>query len=114
MRILLLTNNVLLGDVLRNLLSTLTNHSVHQILQFTLEGLQKGIDLYQPDVIVLEEGLADELSLNTFSQLRANGSLQVVVISPDHNSIRGCIHFSLSANETADLLAIIEKFQKFR
>lgn len=107
MCVLVVTQNILLGDVLEKLLANIFRPGTSQILRLNSYDLSERIHLYQPDVIVLEKGLVGELSLWSRQQLR-NGRIPIILVHPQENQVQVCGQFPITLTQIADFTAIFE------
>lgn len=107
MCILVTTRNILLGDILENLLTNIFSASTHQILQVSSKGLSESIDHYQPDVIVLEEGLMGELSLWSRQQLH-HGRIRIILVHSRENWVQVSDQFPINLTQISDFTALFE------
>ena len=107
MCVLVITRNVLFGDLLENLMTNLFDPRTQQILRLNPYDLSRGINRYQPDVILLEEGLMGELSLWSRKQLR-NGRIRIILVHPYENWVQVCGQFPITLTQIADFTALFE------
>ena len=107
MCILVTTRNILFGDILENLLANIFSSRTHQILRVNSKDLSERINHYQPDVIVLEEGLMGELSLWSRQQLY-NGRIRIILVHPHENRAQVCDQFPITLTQIADFTALVE------
>ena len=108
MRVLMMTQNSLLGDALESILSQAINLLVHRILFADADGLLQATNDYQPEVIILEEGIVCESSLCLSNQWLDNGRLCIILVSPEVNQIHVHDKFRVSLTRAADFIALIE------
>jgi hypothetical protein len=112
-RVLVLTKNLLLGDVLESLFANVITLRVHRVMRPNANGLRQGIDQYQPEVVVLEEGLIGNGYLTLLSQLLNDGRVRVILVNAQENRVHVCDEFSLSLTQAADFIALIENFPTY-
>jgi DNA-binding NarL/FixJ family response regulator len=112
MRVLLMTQNILLGDALESILSQAINLLVHRILFANADGLLQAANDYQPDVIILEEGIICQNSLFLPSQWEDNGRLCIILVNPEINQIHIHNKFRVSLTRAADFIALIENYSR--
>jgi len=104
----MMTQNSLLGDALESILSQAINLLVHRILFADADGLLQATNDYQPEVIILEEGIVCESSLCLSNQWLDNGRLCIILVSPEVNQIHVHDKFRVSLTRAADFIALIE------
>jgi hypothetical protein len=107
MCILITTRNILLGDILENLLANIFSAGIHQILRVNSKDLSERINDFQPDVIVLEEGLIGELSLWSRQQLY-HGRIRIILVSPQENRVQVSDQFPITLTQISDFTALFE------
>jgi hypothetical protein len=107
MCILITTRNILLGDILENLLANIFSAGIHQILRVNSKDLSERINDFQPDVIVLEEGLIGELSLWSRQQLY-HGRIRIILVSPQENRVQVFDQFPITLTQISDFTALFE------
>ena len=105
MCVLLVTKNILLGDVLENLLTNIFSSQPYQILRLNSHDLSANIHRYHPDVIVLEEGLVGELSLWSRQQLD-HGRIRIILVDPQKNQVQICDQLPITLTQIADFTAL--------
>ena len=105
--VLVITKNLLLGDLLENLMTNLFDPRTQQILRLNPNDLSKRINQYQPDVVLLEEGLMGELSLWSRQQLY-NGRIRIILVHPYENWVQVWGQFPITLTQIADFTALFE------
>ncbi len=106
-RVLLTTQNVLLGDVLEILLTD-ELIPVHRIMCTQPDSLWQGVEQHQPQVIVLEEGLFDEVYLARLAQRQGRGRRRIILVHPQKNRVRIYGKRPLSLTQAADFIALMK------
>ena len=114
MRVLAVIQNHLLGDILDTLLSNLFSLHVCRVLCVSPDSLWQGIDQYQPEVIVLEEGLVDVTALSLVGRSLLCGRVRIILISPAENRVQVYDRFQISLTQTADFVALIEDYPRYQ
>jgi hypothetical protein len=109
-RVVIVTRNLLLGDVLENLLPNVFRLSYPSDLYANADVLQQAIDHYQPEVVVLEEGLIGDTSNPLLSQSLNYGRARLILVNPEENRVHVYDKFQISLTRAADLLALVEHF----
>lgn len=106
MRILLIANQSLLGDVLENLLSSLSVTCVSRLNKTDADSLLQNVALFQPDIIVLDEDAVDEYPVKLLSQLLHKGHARLILTNHQENRVHVYDKFSTTLSQAADLLAL--------
>lgn len=114
MRVLAVIQNHLLGDILDNLLSNLFSLHVCRVLCVSPDSFWHGIDQYQPEVIVLEEGLIDVTALSLVGRSLLCGRVRIILINPAGNQVQVYDKFQISLTQTADFVALIEDYPRYQ
>jgi hypothetical protein len=97
-----------LGDALESILSQAINLLVHRILFANADGLLQATNDYQPDIIILEEGVLCESSLCLSPQWSNNGRLCIILVNPEVNQVHVHNKFRVSLTQAADFIALVE------
>ncbi len=113
-RVLAVIRNSLLGDILDDLLSTMFNLHLCRVRCVSPESLWQGINQYQPEVIVLEEGLVNDTALSFAGQALVRGRVRIILISPAENRVQVYDRFQISLTQTADFVALIEDYPRYQ
>ena len=107
MCVLLVTKNILLGDVLENLLTNIFSPRRYQILRPSAHDLSANIHTYHPDVVVLEAGLSGELSLWSRQQFHT-GRVRIILVNLQDNRVQVCDQFPITLTQISDFTALFE------
>lgn len=108
MRVLMMTQNSLLGDALESILSQAISLLVHRVFFANADGFLQTTNDYQPEVIILEEGVLCESSLCLSPQWSNNGRLCIIIVSPEVNQVHVHNKFRVSLTQAADFIALVE------
>jgi hypothetical protein len=108
MRVLMMTQNSLLGDALESILSQAINLHVYRVLSPNAEGFVQATNDYQPEVIILEEGILCDSSLALSNQWSTNGRLCIILVNPQVNQIYIHDKFRVTLTCAADFIALLE------
>jgi hypothetical protein len=104
----MMTQNILLGDALESILSQAMNLLVHRVLFANADRFWQAADNYEPEVIILEEGIMHD-SVLYLSRLRSeNGHLCLILVSPELNQVHVHNKFRVSLTQAADFIALVE------
>lgn len=106
-RVLLTTQNVLLGDVLELLLAD-ELIPVHRIMCTQPDSLWQEVEQHQPQVIVLEEGLFDAVCLARLAQRQGRGRRRIILVHLQKNQVQIYGERPLSLTQAADFIALVE------
>ena len=106
-RVLVATQNTLLGDVLEILLAEVFIPHIYRLMDTHPDSVLQGVDQYQPQVVVLEEGLVDDSLLPRLSQSQARGRRRIILVHPQKNSVQVFGEFQVHLTQSADLFALI-------
>ena len=101
MRILVITKNLLLGDVLENLL--------HQPALGDCETLWQNVVELQPEIIILEEGLVTGNANCFITRVLKHGCQRTILVSPNKNQVHVFDNFPVLLNQATDLTSLIKK-----
>jgi hypothetical protein len=107
-RVLMMTQSTLLGDVLENILSQALTLLVHRVLFADADIFWQTTDYYQPQVIILEEGIICERSLCLSGERPGNGRPYIILVSPQVNQVSIHNQFQISLRQAADFIALVE------
>jgi len=110
--VLLVTKNILLGDVLENLLTNIFSPRRYQILRPSAHDLSANIHTYHPDVVVLEAGLLGELSLWSRQQLHT-GRVRIILVDPQNNRVQVCDQLPITLTQISDFTALFENMAAY-
>lgn len=108
MRILVITKNSLLGDVLENLLSHQKILRIQQPARINYEKLFQSVLAYGPEIIILEEGLMTGKTGQFIARIHKLGCKRTILVSPNENQVHVFDHFPVFLNESTDLTSLIK------
>lgn len=109
MRILVITKNLLLGDVLENLLSHQITLRIHQPALGDCETLWQNVVELQPEIIILEEGLVTGNANCFITRVLKHGCQRTILVSPNKNQVHVFDNFPVLLNQATDLTSLIKK-----
>lgn len=113
-RVLMMTQNTLFGDALENILSRAITLLVHRILFANTDDFWQATDDYQPEVIILEEGIIHESTLCLSRQWPGNGRLCIILVSPKVNQVYVHDKFRMPLTHVTDFIALVENCPSHR
>jgi hypothetical protein len=113
-RVLMMTQNTLLGDVLESILSQTISLLVHRILFASADVFWQATDDYQPEVIILEDGFIHEGSLCLSRQWADNDHHCIILVSPQENQIQVHNKFQYSITHVTDFISLVENCPNHR
>ena len=105
---LVVTGNMLLGDALESLLAGAFALPVQRVMAASTDALLAATDHYQPEVIVLEEGLIDDSAIHLLSQLPDYGNIRLILVDPRENQLYVYDRYQVFLTQAADLKVLIE------
>lgn len=110
--ILIVTNHLLLGEVLEALLIQEAYLRVHRLQPAHDQSMSQEIERLRPPVIIVDEELMTDELYNTIRQLGRNGRLHLIVLSPEHNDI--CLYRShrYTLTGATELVTLIATFAR--
>ncbi len=114
MRILLITKNSLLGDVLENLLSHQKILRIQQPARINYEKLFQSVVAHEPEIIILEEGLMTGKTGHFISRVLKLGCKRTIWVSPNENQVHVFDNFPVLLNQSTDLTSLIKGFSDQR
>ena len=109
-RVLVVTQNLLLGDVLESLLDSVFTLPAHRVMRVGADALLEGIDQFRPEVVVLEEGLVGNGSSCLLSQLLKYGRIRIILVNLEKNRLHVYDTFPVSLIQSTDFITLIENF----
>lgn len=110
MRILVITKNLLLGDVLENLLSHQITLRIQQPALGDCEELWQSVLELQPEIIILEEDIVTGKANCLISLVMNYGCKRTILISPNGNLVHVFDNFPVLLNNVTDLTSLIKEF----
>jgi hypothetical protein len=107
-QVMVITHNILLGDLLEILLTDAFISPVHRVQQTHPDDVLQRINRFQPQVIIVEEGIMDDTFLLLLNRWSARGRRRVILVHPQKNSVQVDGEFQVSLTHSADFIALIE------
>ncbi len=107
-QVMVITHNILLGDLLEILLADAFISQVYRLQQIHPDIVLQRIDRFQPQVIIAEEGVMDDAFLLLLNRWSARGRRRVILVHPQKNSVQVDGEFQVSLTHSADFIALIE------
>lgn len=108
-RVLVVTRNLLLGDLLESLLCNVFTLCVHRV-RADSDSLLEAIDRHRPQVIVLEDGLIADSTIRFLGQALPYGRIRLILVNVETNQVHVYDKFPVSLLGTADFIALVENF----
>ena len=113
-RVMVITHNILLGDLLEILLADAFISQVYRLQQAHPDTMLQRIDRFQPQVIIAEEGVMDDAFLLLLNRWSARGRRRVILIHPQTNSVQVYGEFQVSLTHPADFIALIAPNSRYQ
>jgi hypothetical protein len=106
-QVMVITQNILLGDLLEILLAEAAITRVQRVWQTHPDYVLEQIDHYQPAVLVLEEGLLDEDCLLLLNNEQGRGRRQIILVHPQKNRVRVYAERQVTLTQSSDFIALV-------
>ena len=114
MRILLITKNSLLGDVLENLLSHQRILRLQQPACGNYEEFFQSVLAHEPEIVILEEGLMTDKTGQFIARILKHGCKRTILVSPNENQVHVFDNFPVLLHQSTDLTGLIKEFSDYR
>ncbi len=108
--VLVVTNHILLGEILEDVLAQETSLNVCRVAPHQFQNWLQERGQHCPLVIIIEETVLTDTPYDLTRQIERNGRVHLLIISSEHNKISDYRGYQRDITNITDLIAIITTF----